>query len=271
MNEVQIRVRAYFHFVNKTGWHWQDPVSNWVQAELEEKLLAVTPYLMPYVCAILGLQSGRTDPHGIVAGGSGTFFRTRRAQFLVTAQHVVDGLFRDGVHALLVAGNGTQPIDISHLRDRIYVDRSADIATIALPDDIDISTIQRSFVEMKSWPPLRALKGEIAYFLGYPGLHRKPGLNSVKLHLTPFCDFVTSVSDRQFYLVDENLERLASKFTQEDLEPFGPTGGLSGSSVFVNRDGTLVPVGVLYEGGDGIDTMFFVTHMDRINEDGSID
>jgi hypothetical protein len=31
-----IRVRAYFHFENRTGRNWADPVSNWLQAEQEE-------------------------------------------------------------------------------------------------------------------------------------------------------------------------------------------------------------------------------------------
>lgn len=41
MNENDIRTRAYFHFVNRTGANWQDPASNWIQAEAEEKALAV--------------------------------------------------------------------------------------------------------------------------------------------------------------------------------------------------------------------------------------
>lgn len=32
-----IRVRAYFHFENRTGSNWADPVSNWLQAEQEEQ------------------------------------------------------------------------------------------------------------------------------------------------------------------------------------------------------------------------------------------
>lgn len=37
MTEDRIRVRAYFHFENRTGRNWADPVSNWVQAEEEEQ------------------------------------------------------------------------------------------------------------------------------------------------------------------------------------------------------------------------------------------
>lgn len=41
VNENDIRTRAYFHFANRTGTQWQDPTSNWIQAEAEEKALAV--------------------------------------------------------------------------------------------------------------------------------------------------------------------------------------------------------------------------------------
>src|SRR5262249_27839033 len=134
----------------------------------------------------------------------------------------------------------------------------------------DPSLIQRRFLQMDSWPPPRVTKGEVAFFLGYPGLHRKVGPGQVRLFLMPFCDFVTSVSDRQFKFVDEDGERVSFNFSQEDLQPFGPTGGVSGSTVFANRDGRLVPVGVLYEGGDGPDAFFFVTHIDRIQANGEI-
>jgi hypothetical protein len=39
MNEQDIRVRAYFHFENRTGRAWADPISNWVQAEEEERAI----------------------------------------------------------------------------------------------------------------------------------------------------------------------------------------------------------------------------------------
>jgi hypothetical protein len=37
VTENDIRTRAYFHFENRTGNRWQDPDSNWSQAEAEER------------------------------------------------------------------------------------------------------------------------------------------------------------------------------------------------------------------------------------------
>jgi hypothetical protein len=36
LDPERIRVRAYFHAVNRTGAAWWDPEKNWFQAELEE-------------------------------------------------------------------------------------------------------------------------------------------------------------------------------------------------------------------------------------------
>jgi hypothetical protein len=40
MSDTSIRLRAYFHFENRTGHSWRDAVSNWLQAESQEKALA---------------------------------------------------------------------------------------------------------------------------------------------------------------------------------------------------------------------------------------
>jgi hypothetical protein len=39
MDEDRIRVRAYFHFENRTGRNWADPVSNWLQAAEQERAI----------------------------------------------------------------------------------------------------------------------------------------------------------------------------------------------------------------------------------------
>jgi hypothetical protein len=270
MDPERIRVRAHFHYENGTGSNPKDELSNWLQAEGEERLLEVAKLVQPHVCALLCLLLGRDDPAGIVAGGSATFVDTGSARLIVTAEHVAEAIFAPGMRAILAAGNGTTPIDISHLRDRVASDRDADVAAICLPDDFDVTPLQRRFLRVSAWPPARARKGDLAFFLGYPGLHREVVPGGLRLFLTPFCDFVTSVIDRQFYLVDENLERLAANLSGQDLVPFGPVGGLSGSVVFANRDGTLEPVGILKQGGEGVDAMFFVAHIDLIQANGDV-
>src|SRR5947208_12949825 len=96
-------------------------------------------------------------------------------------------------------------------------------------------------------------------FVGFPGLHRKVFAASVVNHFTPFCDFVSSSSERQFVMADESGARVVSRF-RAYLASFGPTGGVSGSPVFVVRGRRLVLAGVLTEGGDGHRTPFFAAH-----------
>lgn len=40
VTENDIRIRAYFHFENRTGKNWEDAAANWTQAEGEERALA---------------------------------------------------------------------------------------------------------------------------------------------------------------------------------------------------------------------------------------
>src|SRR5690606_33265088 len=139
--------------------------SNWLQAEVEERLLEMVSRLQPYVCALLCHRGDPHDPAGVFAGGSATFIDTGVAKFLLTAEHVTRELFSPGTRALLVAGNGTTPLDISHLVDAVSADRGSDIATIQLPDDFDLEPLQRRFCRIDPWPAPRARKGEVAAFL----------------------------------------------------------------------------------------------------------
>src|SRR5690554_2860601 len=181
MNLEHVRVRAYFHFENRTGRTWMNSEENWLQAEEEESLLQIVSQLQPYVCALLCHRGDPDDPSGVFTGGSATFIDTGSAKFLLTAEHVTRELFGTGTRALLAAGNGTTPLDISHLRLGVSADPKTDIATVRLPDNFDLSPLQRKFCRLASWPPERARKGEVAAFLGYPGLHRRPEDTGLRL------------------------------------------------------------------------------------------
>lgn len=264
----KVRTRAYFHHLNGTGCSRDDAVANWLQAEYEQRLFEVALRIQPYVCALLCADENHRGPEGILTGGTGTFIATTEGRFILTAEHVTTALFRPGIRALMTVGNGKSPTDISHLRDRVSADVTADIAAISLPEDFDIDSAERRFCRVPEWPTPRAAKGEVAFFLGYPGLHRRIEDGGVHLGLAPFCDFVSSVSERHFVLADEELERVVADFSQAQLTPFGSLGGVSGSAVFVNRAGALVPVGVIYEAGHGMNTFVFATHADRISAAG---
>jgi hypothetical protein len=56
LNENRIRVRAYFHFENRTGWNWRDSVSNWLQAEQDEQSLSYFELQNAQESAVLRVQ-----------------------------------------------------------------------------------------------------------------------------------------------------------------------------------------------------------------------
>lgn len=267
----RVRERAYFHFENQTGANWSSPDCNWLEAEAEEAALELAKLIQPYVCALLCHRGDPSDPSGVFAGGTGTFIDTGRARFILTAEHVVKELFSEGTRAILTAGNEVTPLDISDWASRVSSDAEYDLATIGLPDDFDPACFGRQYHRPFEWHAPRATKGEVAVFLGYPGLHRQIVEKGLKLHLTPFCDFVTSASDRHFVLADEESERVSSNLSgSPGLQAFGPIGGVSGSGVFVNRNERLVLVGVLYEASEGVDAIAFATHVDRIDRFGVV-
>jgi hypothetical protein len=118
--------------------------------------------------------------------------------------------------------------------------------------------------------PKRGCVGENAFFVAYPGLHREAKADELAVCSMPFCDGISSVSDRQFVLADLNLEREEIPYA-DNLKMYGSTGGISGGLVFAERNKQVVPIGVIYEGGKTKNATFFVTHLDFILEDGKID
>ena len=179
---------------------------------------------------------------------------------------MVDSFFDPALMGIL-AGHNAPPIDISSWKI-IDSDRDIDIVTIAIPENFDPKTINKSFCRPQSWPPKRVARGEVALFVGMPGIHRKIISGGIRNHFTPVCDSVSSVSNRHFVLADENGRNQFEY--QTGLPAFGPTGGVSGAPVFINREKQLILSGVVYEGGETEQATFFAAHADFINSDWTI-
>lgn len=238
------------------------------QEELAQaKLQAAAQLILPFVVAVQALRRSDESPAGIIAGGTGCLVDTGRARFVLTAKHVADEISTSGVKGI-VCGHGTAPIDISSWQ-LIDSDADIDIATFAIPDGFSPSSINKEFYVCHSWPASRATRGELAIFVGLPGIHRMLVPGGVLNHVTPVCDSVSSASNRHFVLADENGRQTFEYKT--GLPPFGPTGGVSGAPVFINRNKSLELCGVLYEGGETEQATFFAAHADFVKPDGTID
>ncbi|WP_441286475.1 hypothetical protein ACSRUE_29410 [Sorangium sp. KYC3313] len=233
-------------------------------------MLDIAQALLPNVVAVQVLSAANPTPTGVVAGGTGCLVNLGERPFVLTARHVAvawDRQGRDGQLGIL-GGMGT-PLDITAWQI-IDEDEALDLATIASPRSFDARDIGKTFYRPESWPPVRARRGEVAAFVGYPGLHRQPSARGLENRVAPFIDFVSSSSGRHFLMVDEEEERVVATFLQ-GLAPFGPTGGVSGAPVFINRDGRMVLAGVIYEGGETERATFFAAHADFVLPDGTFD
>jgi hypothetical protein len=215
------------------------------------------------------VDSTNVSPAGILAGGTGALIETPARRFILTAAHVVRALGGNRVTALLSGGGGSNPVDISAWR-QIAIDDDLDIGTIAIPPEFDPTPLGKTFYAPKpAWALANAVRGDVAFFVGFPGLHRQVFTAAVVNNASPFCDFVSSASERQFVMADEKGERVVARY-REHLAKFGPTGGISGAPVFVPRGRRLTLAGVLKEGGEGHATTFFAAHARFVMADGQV-
>lgn len=217
---------------------------------------------------ILDPAIGLHDPQCVIDQGSGVLLRTESSRFILTAKHVVDGYRNKPLVAALGATAGQPPRDITRWT---IIDESGalDVATIAVPRDFDERDIGKTALRVL-FPLPRVQKGDPVVFFGFAGLHRRPQPGALRVALSAVSDFVVSVSDRGFVIADEKGEREVIEFTK-GLAPFGPTGGVSGGNVFVQRGGVFCICGVVYEGGEGSDAWFWAAHADFLQLDGSLD
>lgn len=92
MNQDRTRTRAYFHYLNKTGWNPDDALSNWAQAEREERRLARSPlscdsytlrfpFWLPPTYSISDLE----EPHNIPSGSANVTLTSTDSGYLLTA------------------------------------------------------------------------------------------------------------------------------------------------------------------------------------------
>lgn len=242
------------------------PMENQEQVA-QEILLKAANMVLPYVVAVQALRRSDRSPTGIAAGGTGCLVDTGSTRFLLTAKHVADEISTPEVIGI-ICGHAAQPVDISSWR-LIDSDVDVDIATIAIAEDFDPTILNKEFYKPARWPPPRAVRGELAIFVGFPGIHRITAPEGVHNNVTPVCDSVSSSSNRHFVLADEDGRKSFEYKT--GLPPFGPTGGVSGASVFINRNQSFELCGVVYEGGETEQATFFAAHAEFVRADGTID
>lgn len=203
--------------------------------------------------------------------GSALLCDTGTHRFLITARHVVTEL-RDaqaqGDDIILFGTSDTPAVIISPVAEFHAENDDIDIGTISLLARFDPKQIGKEFCAQRWDNVERARSGETILALGLPaGLrHTKP--NEITNYLVPLCDDVASSSERHFVLASDQSRR--AFFYADGLSVPKHWGGFSGAPVFVNRDGGLQFIGVVTEGGDGLDGVFFAAHADFVQRTGEV-
>jgi hypothetical protein len=247
------------------------------EEDRKAKSRAIADRLLPHVGMLLFLPSPEGLPKDVMYNGTVSFIDTGTERLLVTCGHVVDK-FNELRSAnpdttLVITGNsGTQPVIVS---DAEVIDNGGtrlDMAVLRLPDPDRITLCGKSYFKAEFWPPKRAVEGQVAVLVGFPGEHRDPSARGLEVRATPICDFVTSVSERNIFLVDQDIARVDVK-CNPSLKDLASLGGMSGSAVYVVDEVRQVPqlVGFLYEAGKGTHAMVYIAHAAFLRSDGTLD
>lgn len=230
------------------------------------------------------LRGEPSSPQGADNNGTISFIKLPGGKFMVTNHHVWDTFqierANDSSYKLSLAGKGLiQPLDISDA-ELVSEDRDLDICVLAYPSE-RIEAIGKEYCELHDWLPSRAESGDDISVTGYPGMRRSaeemfhPQLNrvvpvlrheSVILYL-----HAEAISARQARLRFTNPNPEVIQLSERPINNFR-WGGMSGSLVYrldANRS-LFVPCGILHAAGEGLDAIFYCTHLEYIQADGTI-
>ena len=249
----------------------QNEIDSILRTELHELGIA----LKPFVISLLFYPNPDPEPDECIDSGSAVFVDTGKQKILITAEHVISGFekeLQDNNQATLLLAGGrdnTVPEIITEWQV-ISNSKVRDIATIKIPDDFLISTIGKEYVQLNTWPQNRVTIDEEALLVGYPAGLREVSKRGLELPIVTAKLPISSVSERGFLLA-EAMEKREIEFYKEGLPVLTSLGGMSGSPVFVSRESIYELVGVFYEGNGGARGPMFATHLDVLNDDGTID
>lgn len=224
------------------------------------------------------------SPEGADNNGTVSFLKLPGGKFLVTNHHVWDTFqaqrVNDPSYKLALAGSGlVWPVDISDA-ELVSQSRELDLCVLSYPAE-RIEGIGKEFCDPQEWPPFRTEAGDDVSVTGYPGMRRTaeamfyPQLGqivpvlrheSVILYL-----HTEAASSRQGRLRFTNTAPEVMQLSHRPIDSFR-WGGMSGSLVYrLDRaQNHFIPCGILHAAGEGLDAIFYCTHLDFIQSDGTI-
>jgi hypothetical protein len=214
-------------------------------------------------------------PNDVKNNGTVSFVNLLGGKFLITNHHVWYGFktFQESNAGarLAVTGEGRVPmVDITTV-ELVDEDAGLDLAILKYDRNEIIESAGNVFYVPKRWPLDTALDGDDVVVVGYPGKRRNPTQEELKFESVLLGLKILSVSDRKYMLGFTNPDPIVHVFSSRPIEQW-LWGGMSGSMVYrldLNSNQFYV-TGFLHAAGEGLNTYFFASRADLINEDGTI-
>ena len=236
------------------------------------------------VAMLAFLRDEPRSPAGVDNNGTVSFLHLPGGKFIVTNYHVWDH-FRterenDSTYQVALTGKGFSELLVISDAELISESRQLDLCVLKYPPG-PIELLGKEFCRPPQWPLARAEEGDDVSTTGFPGIRRTPDERPHPLEdrLVPVLHHesvilylhVEGVSNRQALFKFTNPTPEIFEMSSKPPKPYR-WGGMSGSLVY-RRDmseNRFFPCGILHGAGEGLDATFFATHLDFIQEDGTI-
>lgn len=223
------------------------------------------------------------EARDVFNNGTASFVKIGDEKCILTNHHVWDAFQEYRISSqscrLAVGGEGlAQPIDISDAQV-IDIDSDLDICVLRYPSE-RIESTGKEYCIVASWPPKRASAGDYVVFCGFPGNRAKVSKmqtprsieDQVFAHeLVLLSMRVESASDRKLRMGFSEEKPEVQQFSSNPIQEY-KWGGMSGSLVYRldSTENKLVPCAIFHSSSGGIDGVFYATHLDLVNENGTL-
>src|ERR1700722_18749393 len=232
---------------------WKDVTPN-QEAQARAFYDRVARLAYSYSCSIL-IGCPR-QPTVNTKNATGVLLKIGGEHYVVTACHVVTRygeLLEAGEHLHFQIGDLT----LNPLMRLAYADTTTDIAVIAIAP-YEVAAIGRvAYVATDGWPPLPPRVGQHIQFCGFARINRVDGeagtINSTVLPLTAE---VSNSDDERFSVrIERDQYRWDGECLLKPNQAF--LGGMSSGPVLLLNDPNFPLVGIVSEGNDAFDVVYF--------------
>lgn len=228
--------------------------------------------------------SGDSTAHGVDNNGTASFVELPGGKFVVTNHHVWHEFqsrrANDSSYRLALTSHGfALPLDFSDA-EVVSECRDLDLCVLSYPPE-RIEAAGKEFCDVTNLPPQRACQGDDVSVTGYPGMRRSveemksseinTSVDILRHEAIILYLHAEAVSPRQGRLRFQNPNPEVVPLSDRPITEFR-WGGMSGSLVYRLDPSAarFVPCGILHAAQDGLQGLFYATHLDFIQADGTI-